>query len=289
MLLRFLHFFFLAVFFSQQVSYAETILMPYSPQVIEQMVLSYNKLSQSDRKEQFNEFMHTLPESEQKYIQDNFPVNLIEFPDMEMEKEEIKIKYETQSVKFSVFDGKMHVRGKVIDLKIKSVKEATQELEKILSAKSFSLIDFLIPPAYAFVMMVVIALMAVAIAYQFFLKPSFDLWRSKVLVKTKCLEMLNKLEVADMNSVSAHQAQKVIADSQRILEQNKSDYRAYCSDKKKSPKCAELEGIQSCYESITTVLEPKAQAIDNSSRWSIKDFFSPSSKSKSRASRATAR
>jgi hypothetical protein len=285
MFLRLLSLTLVFIITTQRLSFASTILLPYSPQVVEQMVNSYNALSQEERKTEFDRLKQQLSAADQLFIEKNVPVQDIQWPDMKFENGDIGFTFQEKTVFFSVLDGKMTIQGKTLDLRGKTFETSASELEKLLTQKSTSLIDLLIPSAYAFFWIpIIIAALAIAYAYQFFFKPGYDIWRKNIMVKTQCMEVLSSLEANDINNVSATDAQRILAKSQSIVEEKKQELKENCSSGKIDLHCNELKATRDCYANIIDIVEPKAAQVNDSSRGWFKDFFSPRSKSSSSSS-----
>lgn len=274
MFLRLLSLALVFIITTQRLSFGSTILLPYSPQVVEQMVKGYNALSQDERRNEFDRLKQQLSAADQLFIEKNIPVQEIQWPDMKFENGDIGFTFQGKTVFFSVMDGKMSVQGKALDLRNKSFEASTVELEKLLTQKSTSLVDLLIPSAYAFFWIpIILAAIAIAFAYQFFFKPGYDLWRKNIVVKTQCMEVLSSLEANDIDKASANEAQRILLRAQSIVEEKKQELKENCSGAKNDLRCNELQATKNCYENVIAIVEPKAAQVNDSQRGWFKDLI----------------
>lgn len=274
----FLNFFFALTIFFQSQAQASGILLPYSPEVIQEIVSNYNKLSQHARKQQFLALLKQSPAADQQFFQQHeSEMEKLHWPDLLYKDGKFHLSSHGTQLGFHLEGSVMTVKGENISLTPGNLKTAVEKLEKLLEKKSFSLMNLFISSAYALGFVAILLALAAIAVVAFVLAPAFTMVKTTI-AKLQCHKIRSELEDYQSSSFSQSQADELLRNVNRILDQTNEGLRAEnCSARpsRNPAHCAELNHTKRCYEFVQREVEQRfANQVNSSDRgWGIKEFF----------------
>lgn len=251
-----------------------------STKILVQLVEKYNGLSNQQKHELLSASLSERPAADQEFLKNSGNLSQLKFPELKLDGDKFVIKHEAKDFRFGLLaDGSLTYEGTRIDFSPGHLKEGFEQLEKLSGMKSFSLIELIMPNAYADAGLAVILLIIGGIGFIL----------GRLLVSAAALECENKLwksmQALDSDA-PVEELKELESLMKKQLAQVKTEHPG-CAVKSRNEKCAPVRKLVQCLEVGLKELHSKYKVnVNNSERGTSKDLPAPARPASSKGARA---